>query len=654
VATIDYRTITDKPAKPDTLGDGTARRWWLEKGTPAVQGITATLSSLQEHQSARLAQHLISSRLYGNLSLLGLHAGAVRSRAASNPLLKERISYNVVQSAGDAVTSKIAKNRPKPIFLTSGGDYRQQRKAKRLNRFVEGVFYENEAYRLGVKAFRDAFVFGDGVVHVFAENGRVKFERVLASELWVDEMEGFYGEPRQMHRTKAIDRAVLLEMVSEWAQDRPKKEIEALRDEVKRANLTQTEQPGTLPNVNDLVTVRESWHLPDGPEPTEKDPKGGKHVISIEGAELFSEPYLKPFFPFARFSWCERLYGYWSQGGAEQLQNIQIEINKLLGVVQKSFHLGGTFKVFVHQGSKVVKEHITNDVGALVYYVGQEPKYVVPPLVPPEIFAHLVTLIQRAYEQVGISMLSAASQKPAGLSSGKALREFNDIESDRFMTIGQAYERFYLDLAKLAISVVKDITAGRRSYKVNAPGKRFVDTVDWKDVQLSEDSYVMQCFPVSSLPNDPAGRQQTITEWVQAGWITPRQGRRLMDFPDLDQAEGLANAAEDYLTEILERMVDEGVPTPPEPFDDLALARELALEHYARGKSQGLEEERLELLRRFLGQIDALEMEAAQKEAEAQAAQGTAGAPGPQAVPLPPPTSDLIPNVPGAQPGMVQ
>jgi hypothetical protein len=50
-------------------------------------------------------------------------------------------------------------------------------------------------------------------------------------------------------------------------------------------------------------------------------------------------------------------------------------------------------------------------------------------------------------------MLSAAAQKPAGLDSGKALREYNDIESDRFMTIGQAYERYYLQLAKLDISV---------------------------------------------------------------------------------------------------------------------------------------------------------------------------------------------------------
>ena len=44
---------------------------------------------------------------------------------------------------------KMAKNRPKPLFLTSGGDYKLIRKAKKLTKFCDGIFYENEAYKLG-------------------------------------------------------------------------------------------------------------------------------------------------------------------------------------------------------------------------------------------------------------------------------------------------------------------------------------------------------------------------------------------------------------------------------------------------------------------------------------------------------------------------
>lgn len=641
MATVDYRNVKEGGPGPAS-GEKTNLQWWRLDDDQCVEGISASLKHMQGRQNDRLLQQVVAARLYGNLTLLGSHGLALNRQ--TNPLLRERISYNAIQSAIDTVTAKIAKNRPKPLFVTSGGDYKLQRKAKKLNQFVDGVFYENDAYKLGVAAFRDGAVWGDGVVHVFPENGRVKFERVMSSELWVDEVEAAHGNPRQMHRTKAIDRSVLLELARTWAglAGRSKKEIALVEQKVQDATMTTPDGLANPDNLSDLIQVRESWRLPDGPEATKQDPKGGRHVISIDGAILFSEPYLKPFFPFARFRWSPKLYGYWSQGGAEQVQNLQIEINKLLWVIQRSFHLAGSFKVLLKMGSKVSTEHLNNDIGAIINWTGDvPPQYVVPQIVPPEIFQHLLTLKLAVYEQLGISMLSANSQKPAGLNSGKALREFNDIESDRFQVIGQEYERFFLDLARLAVSVVKDI-AGGRSYKVKAAGRQALSFIDWKDINLDEQDYVLQAFPVSSLPNDPAGRMQTIAEWVQAGWVTPRRGRRLMDFPDLEMAEGLANAAEDYLTAIIERMVDEGDYTAPEPYDDLALARELALEYYQRGKANGLEEERLELLRRFLVQVDAVE-----SGASAPASDAAPGAP--QAVPMPPPVSELVPNVPGAQ-----
>lgn len=653
---IDHTTI--KEGGPDAVAPGkkTSLRWWLEEGPAVAEGITATLDSMRARQSARLLQHTIAARLYGNQALLSTRSIPTGRAAAQSPLIKDRISYNAVQSAIDTVTSKIAKNKPKPLFLTSGGDYKLQRKAKKLNRFVEGVFYENKAHRLGVKIFRDAAVFGDGLIHVFAENGRVKFERVLGSELWADDEEGFYGEPRQLHRTKNVDRAVLLDLVRVWAKDtkKTKAETAVLERLVEEADPVTPENRGEAQSVSDQVCVRESWRLPDGPDARPDDPKNGLHVISVEKGVLISEPYTKPFFPFARLAWSERLAGYWSQGGAEQVQNLQLEINKLLWVIQRSFHLAGSYKVFVENASKVVNEQINNDIGAIVRYTGTKPEYYVPQIIPPEIFNHLITLKSAVYEQLGVSTLSATSTKPSGLNSGKALREFNDIESDRFMTIGQAYEEFFVDLARLAIAVVQDIAGTRGSYKVKSPNAhKAVLELDWKDCAIKEDDYVLQAFPISSLPNEPAGRLETIQEWVQAGWITPRQGRRLMDFPDLELAEGLANAAEDYLTMVLDEMIDEGKAVAPEPYDDLKLARELALEYYQRGKAQRLEEDRLELLRRFLQQIDYIETQAAAKAAAAQAALNPP--PTPQAAPLPAPTSPLIANQPGlggAAPGL--
>ena len=140
-----------------------------------------------------------------------------------------------------------------------------------------------------------------------------------------------------------------------------------------------------------------------------------------------------------------------------------------------------------------------------------------------------------AFEQMGISQLSATSNKPAGLNSGKALREYNDIETDRFMTIGQMYERFFLELANHSIGVAVDIYNDIGSYPVKLPNKKYLETVDWSEIDLSEDDYVMKMYPVSSLPETPEGKLQTIQEYIQAGMLTPRTGKRLLDFQTLNK-----------------------------------------------------------------------------------------------------------------------
>src|SRR5579885_3438815 len=202
----------------------------------------------------RSTQYQISARLYGNAQLMGVNGLSYSKVQATQTAMKDRMSYNVVQSASDAVTAKIAKNKPRALFLTSGGDWKLQRKAKKLDKFVEGIFYENEAYSLGPIIFRDGCVFGDGFVHVYREHGRVKWERVLAGVLYVDWVEAFYGKPLQMHRVKNVDKAILKDLYPEKAKL------------IEQAKTATGDKIGTNQNVADQVTVVESWRLPSGPE----------------------------------------------------------------------------------------------------------------------------------------------------------------------------------------------------------------------------------------------------------------------------------------------------------------------------------------------------------------------------------------------------
>lgn len=624
---MDYRNFGNSNQGSGDVGTTFNRMWW-KSGTnlELAQSIENIVTTIAQFDTRRQTQYQISTRLYGNSDLIGINGLSFTSKTSNQNAMRDRISYNVVQSAIDTVTAKIAKNRPKPLFLTKGGDFKLQRRAQKLTKFVEGTFYENNIRDLGPNAFRRGGVLGDGFVHVYARNGKVVYEIVPNREIFVDWLDGLMGHPRQMHRVKSVDRLVVADM------------FPGHRTAIMNAMETPTDLTGAYQNVADQIPVFESWHLPSGP-----DADDGLHVICIKDTVLFKEKWKHPRFPFARFRWSPRLEGYFSQGLAEQIQNIQLEINKLLWVIQRSMHLAGTFKIFVENSSKIVKEHLSNDIGAILSYTGQQPTYLTPPIVPPEIYSHLFTLKNAAFEQAGVSQLSASSQKPAGLNSGKALREYNDIESERFMTIGQEYENFHMDLATLSVMVGKEIAEQDPKFSINVPGKKFLETIKWKDVDLEEDQYAMRVFPVSSLPDDPQGRLQTIQEYIQAGMYSPRVGKKLLDFPDMEAVDDLEGAMEEHLLKVLEDIVEEGEYRAPEPDDDLNLAKQLVLEFIAKGKRDNLEQGRLDMLRTYNEQIDVLVQKSMPPPPPPMPGLPPPDGGVPQGVPMAPPPSDLMP-----------
>jgi hypothetical protein len=589
---IDYKSFSPEGPDKDKKFN---RRWWEEPKETLHEAVATVITALQEAQIGIVGQRVISNRLYGNSPLYGSHGVSYSKLPSSTPTIKDRITYNLCQSVVDTKMAKITKNRPKPLFITERGNYKLKRKAQKLNQFIDGVFFQNRMRELAPIVFRDADINGTGAIHVFEKDGQVTFERVLVDEILVDEVESLSSaSPRQMHRLKAIDRGVLKALF-------PGKG--SMIDNSKEA---LSDKSSSRPHVSDQIVVAESWHLPSG-----KDAKDGLHTIVCDGGTLFSEVWDLPVFPIVFFHSARRQYGFWGQGACERLQNIQLEINKLLWVIQKTMHLAGTSKIWVEQGSKVVKEHLNNAILPIGVYTGQPPQYITPPMVQPEVYQHLMTLIQRGYEQEGISQLSAASKKPDGLDSGRALREYNDIESERFQNVGMAWEQFHLDCANVSILTARKIYEDNKKLKVKYPGSKFIETIDWKSVDMDEDKYVLQCFPVSSLPSDPAGRMATIQDMVNMGYLDQRQSRRLMDFPDVDQVETLYNSVEERIYRILDKIVDDGEFTPPDEYMPPDLARELSLMYINMYMNEGLEEEKLQLLKDFNSQISALEMQAA-------------------------------------------
>ncbi|HET7378715.1 MAG TPA: hypothetical protein VFJ24_01615 [Gaiellales bacterium] len=580
-------------------------RWW-EADDPG-HAMASAAKRIYELQSFRYFQTAIHQRLYENQPTPRF--GAL-SRPSPPPLTSSvfgnRVTLNVIKSCIDSVAAKIAKNKPRIEFVTSGGNWAQQERAKQLSKWVDGIFYETKFHRHAQRAFIDGAVEGTGAIKIWTEDNTIRCARVLPSELFVNEVEGIYGAPRSLYQRTFMSRTVLLRMF--------KNDAEAMRG-IESAAAGQPGVPGNplfmfAPLAQgDMLEVIEAWHLPSKPGAGD-----GRRLWTLgDGTLLVDDTWEKDYFPFAWFRWWDRLFGFWGRGLADELAGIQNEINQILRTIQRSQALMCVPRVFVEDGSQVVQDHITNEIGGIVRYRGNPPAFNTAPGASAELYQHLAMLYAKAFEIAGVSAMNATGTKPAGLNSGVSLREYNDIASERFVITGQRYEDLAMDAALIMIDYARDLYGGRtkRDVKVRAPDGKFVSEVPWSKVNLREDEYVMRPFPVSALPTHPAGRLEKVMELLQGGILDKQYALKLLDFPDLESVVSLETASVDAVNRQVTSALMDSEYIPPEPFQDLNLAKVIAQKSVIMAENDGYPESRLELLRRYIDDCDYLLKQAA-------------------------------------------
>jgi hypothetical protein len=483
---------------------------------------------------------------------------------------------------------------------------------------------------------RDGIVMGTGCLKVYeGENGKVCVDRVLITDLFVDDNDSINGDPQQLYQLKLMDRDKLI-------ANNPK-----AREMLASVPASYPDNsPDSGRTTADQLMVVEAWKLPSGPD---KDAPGyipGRHTIATVGGVIFDEEWHKPKFPFVFFNYSDPFLGFFGQGLATQLFGTQLTLNRILYTIARSITLVGVPRVFLEQSSKVTKAHNNNEIGVIITYSGTKPSYEVAPCNAPELYSERDKLIQYGFQQCGVSAMQATSQKPEGLTSGAAIRSYDDISNDRFASVSKRYDNVFRDLAYLITETAKDIAERDGKYQTVYPNKDGTKEIDLPAMKFLKDPFIIQCFTESTLPRSPAGRISKITELVQAGMLSLKEGRRLMRTPqDLEQNEALDNASEERIFQMLDSIVEEGKYIAPDQFLDLNLALELTVKYINLYLAAKLEEEKADMLRDFFKHILAL-----QAAAQPQPMPGAPGAPQPQANPEPAPTSPLIPNAPGEQP----
>lgn len=599
-----------KPVEEQAL-----KRWWMADKDQVHAHLIQLVKRISDNQQDQRLQDVRHAYLYNSYQ---------SSSMGSSALLPERyhVTYNIVKSAVDTVTAKLAQRELRPRTLTEGGTFDKQQRAKKLTKFHDGLFRAGGVYRLGPEVLKDACIFGTGAVKVIPDHecGTIRFERVPIRELLVDDLEAKYGDPQSLYQRRLVSRDRLMEMFED------------------KRGLIESAQSAADPDSRssrrnetvDMVEVIEGWHL--GEE--------GRHVIAIEGATLWDEAWEWGCFPFAFMKYTSKIDSFYGQGISEELMGTQLEINKLLRDIQRAQHLIAVPRVLMERSSKVTPAHLNNEIGGAIKYDGKEPKFLTPTAMNNEIYGHVKWLIASGFEKVGVSRMAATGTKPTGLDSRPALREYDQQTTERFAITEMNYRNFFEDLAKLSAKLAAQMYADGVSLEVATENRQFLETIKWSDVDPKDDIYVTKIYVSSLLPLQPSARLQKIEEQVRAGWMDRITGMQLMDHPDTEAWETLELADRQFVEYALSSILESGKYIAPEPEIKPEAAVNLARKVYLQARRAEAPPERLELLLRWIEAASSLVSTPVAPEA------------GPvQAVPQPLPESGLLPQA--AQPPIV-
>lgn len=592
-----------------------ATPWWrAEEPRKRAADVVAAARGIRDRQSERRAWLTLAYGLYGDFDAFDLSPtgySVERTSSADVPTV-----LNLVRACADTVRAELIQSKPRPMFMPSGADWSVRKKCSQLGRFCEGLFAEQAFDRTASEVAMDAILFGTGIVRVLTEQGRPCLERVMPWEVWVDEQDGYYRKPRAIYLLRYVHRDELLALYPDAAAA-----IETAQGDDRRwVRTTDT----------DHLPVVEAWHLPTG------DDDDGRHVIAIDGEMLFEEEWEHNWLPFAFMRWKTPLCGFWGNGLAAELYEIQCDVNRVVEAVQVGQRLNTWPRLAVPRSAQVNTEQLTDEPGTMFEYSGpQPPTALVWPGCPPEIYQWLTSQIEWAFQFSGVSMSAARSEKSAGVTSGRAIQLESNLQSRRFIDVQRAFEQLYLDTARVLVGVMEHEAANDNAdVEVVWRGKYRAERIKWTQARLEESGYVIRLTPVSALASSPSGRVDQISSLMNSGFAQQAGAPlplliRALEAPDSESLLGPISVAYDLVERICEDLLEDNDARRPEPFFNLSVCLLVGVLTYQQWCLWDVPEDRLDALRDWLDEVREMAEEAA--AAQPQPPQGAPAPPPPAA-----------------------
>ena len=410
---------------------------------------------------------------------------------------------NVIASCIDTLHSKLAQSKVRPFFNTINGTFKDIQAVKQSQQFFD-VFYDVQNVNKKVSdAFRDAMIFDTGVIYI--NEATQNIERALPFQVFVRPAEVHYNNITRVFYEQKDYPVTLL----------PEKVLAKFKNK-------------SLQYVDFGVYY---------------DTFNKVKAYTANGSLVLAEPYESNAIPFVFLHYKNPVLGNTSVSVADMLISIQQEINILMAKIKDASQLNDAMFYMVPEGTNLKVTQLNNRVGNVLTYkpiqgMSDPVTVATPRFIDEQYTALLSDLIQKAYDMVGISQLSAQSRKPSGLNSGVALSTMEDVESDRFETQLNQVIRAYIDIAKTCIKVFPQENSILPEIATRV-------SIKWKDVVRESDNMDIQYSGADNLSKDPSTKLQQLQQLAMAGVIPSARIAQLMQIPDLEMGYSLTNNAID-------------------------------------------------------------------------------------------------------------
>lgn len=618
--------------------------WWTKEDDELAQTLGTVFRIVRDENEWRTDKDDYHWGLYDGTGVGGISLKSRKNMTYANATLPD----NVCKMAPDTLTAKVATIRPIPQVQTNKGNWKDSRRARKIRQLIQGEFYNHKIHeQIASRIIKDALVSRCGVVQVYVEGKRSKVDRVHGWTLFTDEWDAEFGEPNAMFRLRTMDRRKAKMKFGKSAELKAKIQSAGYFSNAGRW-IRDEDRSSTV----ERVELLEAWYRCQDHDEHDKDHVcEGRHVIICEGAVLFDEDWPHAEFPFAFLFYDTPNKGFWGTGMVQTLEGYQVCIDDANEKYDQALMDSGKL-VLLRDGGGVFKSDLVNGVRIAHVRPGPyEPSVVDLDFVNEHIRGRAPELVERGLNAVGVSQMSAQSQKPTGVDAAIALQTLDDIESQRHIVFGRRFEAWCMDVARLLIECIKKIAKEYGDYEVRVPLKGAYLDLKWSDVEV--DGFQLEMQSVGQLYTSFAGRLDKLKMLFEMGAIDKGTFMRQLDAGDIQQELDLETVDRLNVDEMIEAMLDTQQDVAandnsdylePNAYLPLAWAQRRAHQRLLQAQMEGAPTYVLDLMSRFIDDLQYLETK------KVKPPQGVVdpGAPPPQQ-PLPPPPP---PGPDGGQPIM--